>query len=500
MALRSKMLVAVATMAAGVLLAAPAGAGTGSAGGQSLGDPYYPADGNTGYDVKHYDLRLKYQPGADQLSGTATILATTTQDLSSFSFDFGLTAKSVLVNNRPAQFTSKDAKLLITPAATLAKSTPITVVVEYSGVPSEVTIQGEKDWVKTPDGALAVQEPHIAAFWYPANDHPLDKATYDVSIAVPDGTEAISNGVLASKSSKAGWTRWNWRSTKPQATYLTFLTIGHYDIRSSTAPNGQPVITAYHKDLGASTDAAAASLERTPEILDWESKLFGPYPFEAQGGVVPATGIGFALEDQTRPVYSPKFFAGGSNTSVVVHENAHQWFGDSVSVANWRNIWLNEGFASYAEWLWSEAKGEGTAQELFDYYYNSKPASDPSWQIPTGDPGPDGQFNSFAVYNRGAMALHQLRLAVGDDKFFEIIRTWTAQQRYGNATNEQFIALAEKVSGKPVYGLLSEWLFTKGRPVVAAKSAARSFAAHTVTVPKSVAVLDRTHEILASQH
>jgi aminopeptidase N len=498
-ALRSKLFVAAATAAAGLMLVVPASAGTGSPGGQTIGDPYYPTDGNNGYDVQHYDLRLKYQPGADQLSGTATILANTTQDLSSFSFDFGLHTKSVLVDNRPAKFESRNAKLLITPSATLPKSTPITVVVEYDGVPSQVEINGEKAWVKTADGALAVQEPHIAAFWYPANDHPLDKATYDVSIAVPDGTQAVSNGVLTRKTSQLGWTRWNWRSTKPQATYLTFLTIGHYDIRTTTAPNGQPVVTAYHQDLGDSTGAAQASLERTPEILEFASTLFGPYPFEAQGGVVPNTGIGFALENQTRPVYSPKFFAYGSNESVVVHESAHQWFGDSVSVASWRNIWLNEGFATYAEWLWSEAKGEGTAQELFDHYYNSLPANDPAWQIAPGNPGPDSQFTTFAIYDRGALTLHSLRKAVGDDVFFTILKTWTAQQKYGNATIEQFIALSEKASGKVLHSLFNDWLFTPGRPALSSSSTAlRSHAAPAV--PKSVAVLDRTHRLLADQH
>ncbi|MBV9845088.1 MAG: M1 family metallopeptidase [Kutzneria sp.] len=482
-------------MATGVLLAGTASAGTPppGAGGQSIGDPYFPADGNTGYDVQHYDLDLRYQPATDQLNGTATILATTTQELSSFSFDFGLHPTSVLVNSWPARFTESNAKLVVTPAKALPKAAAVTVVVTYDGVPSQVEIGGEKDWVKTPDGALAVNEPHVAAFWYPANDHPLDKATYDVSIAVPDGTQAVSNGTLVRKTSLLGWTRWSWRSTKPQASYLAFLAIGHYDIRSAAGPDGEPVITAYHQDLGDSSGAAQASVERTPEILAWESTLFGPYPFEAQGGVVPATGLDFALEDQTRPVYSSKFFAAGADPSVIVHENAHQWFGDSVSVGGWRNIWLNEGFASYAEWLWSEAHGQGTAQQLFDHYYNSKPATDPAWQIATGDPGPANLFDGFAVYDRGAMALHALRTAVGDTAFFAILKAWAAQQRYGNGTIEQFVALAEKVSGKAVHPVLDDWLFTKGRPTLGVTA---SFG--VPAVPASVAELDRTHQLLAT--
>jgi aminopeptidase N len=492
--LRSPALVALATTVAGLLLAGTAAAGTGSPGGQTVGDPYYPTDGNTGYDVGHYDLRLQYQPSTDQLSGTATILATATQDLSQFSFDFGLHTDSVLVNNFPATYTSTGSKLVITPAATLPKGSPITVVVRYDGIPSQVTINGEKDWLRTPDGAQAVQEPHIAAFWYPANDHPTDKATYDVSVAVPDGTQVLSNGVLLSTTSRLGQTRWNWRSSKPQATYLTFIAIGKYDIRQATGPDGKPVISAYGANIGANHDAAVASVERTPEVLGWESGLFGTFPFEAEGGVVPSVNFGFALENQTRPVYDPRFFRSGSNMSVIVHENAHQWFGDAVSVHRWSDIWLNEGFASYAEWLWSEKEGEGTAQQLFDYYYNSVPASDPQWQVLPGDPGADNQFSDFAVYTRGALALHALRTTVGDDAFFAILKAWVAAREYSDGTIDQFIGIAEKVSGKPLHDLFQQWLFTPSRPVLATAATT----AHAAPIaPKSVAEIDRTNLLLA---
>jgi aminopeptidase N len=199
-----------------------------------------------------------------------------------------------------------------------------------------------------------VGEPEIAWWWFPSNDHPLDKATFDISVSVPDGTQVVSNGVMTDAPVREllGWSRWNWRSVKPMATYLAFLALGHYEIRTDISQTGQPVVTAYAQNLGDLSDAAHASVERTSEVIDWESTVFGPYPFEARGGVVaPARSLGFALEDQTRPVYDGAFWRRGSNVSVVVHENAHQWFGDSVSVASWRDIWLNEGFATYAQWL-----------------------------------------------------------------------------------------------------------------------------------------------------
>jgi len=318
----------IAAGLAAVLFASPAAAAVGSPGAPGLGDSYYPLDGNGGYDVSHYDIRLSYQPATDVLSGTTTILARTTQDLSRFNLDFLLKVSSVRVNNVPARFSIDAGELTVIPAAELPKGRDLTIVVRYNDKPEPYRLYGLVGWQRTPTGALGVNEPQIAPWWYPSNDHPRDKATFDVSIAVPPGVEALSNGVLVdAQQTVPGWVRWNWRSVRPQAPYLTFLAIGQYEVREATAPNGQTFITAYGDDLGDNGPAARASVERTPEILDVLSEYFGPYPFEAQGGIVD-TSLGFALENQTRPVYDAAFFRRGANTSVVAHENAHQWFGD----------------------------------------------------------------------------------------------------------------------------------------------------------------------------
>ncbi|TCO65936.1 M1 family metallopeptidase [Actinocrispum wychmicini] len=470
-------------------------AAAGTPGLPSIGDPYYPNDGNTGYQVDHYDLRLTYQPGADRLSGTATILATTTQYLSAFSFDFGLDTSSVLVDNAPAKFVKRGNKLVVTPKAGVPANRPITVVVRYQGVPSTVEIDGENPWVATPDGAMSTAEPHIASAWFPCNDHPTDKATFDVSVAVPDGTQAISTGLLTGTTSQLGWTRWNWRGTKPQATYLQMLTIGHYDIRRTTAPDGRPFVTAYDRRLSpAVRDSSIASVERTPEVIAWESSIFGPYPFDSEGGVVAANdGSTDAEEFQSQPVYYSGNFAPHSDMYVVVHENAHQWFGDAVSVRGWRNIWLNEGFANYAEWLWSEYAGEGTAQQLADWTYgHQKPGC---WKIKPGDPTPD-KLLADPVYTRGAMTLQALRNVVGDNKFFTIVREWVAQHRYGNADTADFVALAKRVSGQDLDKFFQTWLFTSGQP---AATAANGFPPAAATAqPKSYDKLTALHQHVVS--
>jgi aminopeptidase N len=431
-------------------------------------DTYFPDYGNSGYDVGHYDIRLRYLPETDRLTGTTTILATATAELASFHLDFILDVASIRVNNRLATFAREgDHELVVTPPRPVAAGEPMTVVVRYSGVPSTKTAAGLTAWTRTPDGALALGEPEMAWWWFPSNDTPADKATFDISVAVPEGVEVLSNGVLADQPSQeiTGWKRWNWRSLRPQATYLAYVVIGQYDLTTDVAPNGQPVLNAYSQLLSPSVAAAArASVERTAEVVEWESSVFGPYAFEAQGGVVVPPGtLAFALETQTRPAYSSAFFDNGANMSVIVHENAHQWFGDAVSVSQWKDIWLNEGFASYAEWLWSEKEGEGTAQEVFDYFYAAEPAT--FWSVKPGDPGAKQVFDA-AVYTRGAMTLHQLRLAVGDDTFRRILRTWVAEHRYGNADTAQFIALAERLSGKPLAGLFQTWLYTASKPAL----------------------------------
>jgi aminopeptidase N len=252
------------------------------------------------------------------------------------------------------------------------------------------------------------------------------------------------------------------------ATYLAFLAIGQYDIATDTSADGQPIVTAYSKDLGVEAAPARANVERTDEVVDWESTVFGPYPFDARGGVVVASNtVGYALENQTRSVYDGVFWARGDAMYVIVHENAHQWFGDSVSVHNWADIWLNEGFASYAEWLWSQEQGEGTAQELFDFTYQSHPADDPFWQLKIGDPGAADLF-ADPVYDRGAMALHALRLQVGDAAFFTILRSWAAQRALSDGSIAQFTALAEQVSGQDLDALFTAWLFTPSRPELGA--------------------------------
>jgi aminopeptidase N len=473
----------VAIGAVASFLALPALAGNEGPGSPGIGDSYFPLDGNGGYDVQNYDIRLNYEPSTDFLKGSTTIVARPTQDLTRFNLDFALKPTSIRVNGQKANFTQAGTEVEITPAAKLPTGTLASVVVEYEAVPSTVLVGGRSYWTRTADGAVASGEPHVAAWWFPSNDHPTDKATFDVSISVPNGTQVLSNGSLLSNNPGPGnRTRWNWRSSKPQATYLAFLAIGQYEIREGVGHNGQKSINAYSKNLSSEDSAAAkAGIERTAEGIEFLEGWFGDWPFEAQGGVAVNATPGFCgLEDQTRPVYATTCWRAGTNTSVVIHELGHQWFGDAVSVADWRNIWLNEGFATYAQWLWSEAKGEGTGQELFDFHYATKPAE--FWQVAPGNPTASKLFDR-AVYIRGAMTLHLLGKEIGAEKLRTLLKTWTSERRYTTGKIEDFVALAEKISGKKLDALFNAWLFTQGKPTYGVNT---SVDRSTVAKPRSV--------------
>jgi aminopeptidase N len=455
-AVRRTFVVVSTPVALVALLGAAAPGPTGSSG---AGDPYFPLAGNGGYHVGHYDLTLRYDPGSRHLDGKAVITARATQRLTRFDLDFkGLTVTALTVGHAKAGFRRDGQELVVTPQRALRKGERFTVTVTYQGKPGPVTDpDGSLDgWIPTDDGAFVAGEPQGAMTWFPANNHPTDKSSYDFTITVPQGRTAVANGVLLSQRTTHGKTTFRWRQSEPMAAYLATATVGKFKVEQFTTRNGIRVYNAVDSREAA---AAAPVLKKLPSVLEWESKLFGPYPFRAAGSIVDhAPNVGYALETQSRPVYDR-----APDLSTLVHENAHQWFGDSVSLTSWKDIWLNEGFATYAEWLYAEQHGGDSAQKAFDDLY-AKPASDDLWEFPPGDPGSGANIFGTPVYARGAMTLHALRKAVGDRAFFLILRAWATGHRDGHGTTAQFERLAERVSGKNLDSLFHTWLYAPGKP------------------------------------
>ncbi|MFI6788674.1 M1 family metallopeptidase [Nonomuraea sp. NPDC050383] len=437
----------------------PVAASGADAGAPGIGDSDFPLDGNGGYDVGHYGVTIGYTPSTKHLDGVTTIDATATQRLSRFNLDLsGLEVSEATVDGAKAAFSREGDELTVTPQTPLADGARFTVKITYAGQPKPVkdpSNLGTYGFIPTTDGAFVASEPSGSKTWFPNNDHPADKATFDFQITVPQGLTALANGELTGKkAAPGGRTTFTWRETHPMATYLATATLGKFDLRQGRTAGGIPNIAAVDP---AYRNALGKLYRVSGEVTDYWSKLFGPYPFSSTGGVVDNYSAGYALENQTKPMY------GGfdPDTSIIAHELAHQWFGDSVSIKRWKDLWLNEGFATYAEWLWSEHTGGATADTMFRRQYAVK--NDPVWKYPPGRAKPDDLFNQ-SVYRRGAMTLQAVRRAVGDQTFFTLLRTWVADHKYGNATTPEFIALAEKLSGKQLDSLFDAWLFQPSRP------------------------------------
>ena len=421
-------------------------------------EPFFPRSGNRGYDVKHYDVSLGYQPRSGMLTARDVVEARATTGLRKLSLDLdGLKVTSVSVNGEAAKFGRGRGKVKIVPAAPIVKGEAFTVELRYQGVPRKVTDPdgSTEGWYRTEDGAIGVGEPVGTAAWLACNNAPRDKAGFAIQITVPTGVKAVSNGSLLSRERVDRRVRWSWSEPKPMASYLALVDIG-----KGKLVHGQvgklPTWTLVDPKL---VKASRAAIDSLPEIIRWESHIYGPYPFAAAGSVVDVANLQYALETQTRPIYA---FAPDRTT--VVHETAHQWFGDSVSLERWPNIWLNEGFATWTQWYYAERHGGRTAQQVFAELYRRPASQTGFWDPPSGHPGQAKYLFAVSTYVRGAMTLQALRDKIGTHDLLQIMRTWATENRYGHGDIDGFIALADQVSGKHLGGFFHRWLFQRGKP------------------------------------
>ena len=573
----------IRAVALGLLLGAmsvPAGAGQDAAactaGSSGIGDGYFPLAGNSGYDVLHYALDLDLDVDAAAVTdGNVAIQALATTDLCAFNLDFrGPEIAQVTIDKRPAAYERHGGELTVLPAAPIGAGETFVVGVSYRGPLETIRLDGPEPAVTddlplaaTPvpavesaaappkddlgvagggpaqvfgglfqaEGSLFLAgEPFGADQLYPVNGHPADKATYSFSLTVPDPYLAVANGTLVERIEAAGATTTVWAMDDPMASYLATIHAAEIDLVERATPDGPDLVLAFADDVPAAQRAVFA---RTPDHLAFLEGVFGPYPFATVGGTVVGEQIGFALETQGMSIYGTLPTIGGNVApraleafeETVIHELAHQWFGDSVSPLRWQDIWLNEGFATYSQFLWVEhtqgaAARDARLGEAYDYVANEIRFADPvarqglsaldlleSFCVPaeeidadtlaafgvasaadletlpldealdrlaaegipievptrlalTGDPGPSELFSYPFVYQRGALAAHALRIEVGDEAFFAILQTWTERYRNGNATIEDFVAVAEEVSGRDLDDFFVAWLFSPELP------------------------------------
>ena len=421
-------------------------------------DRYVPNSGNHGYRTTHYDLELTYRLSANRLAGTARIDAVATEPLSRFSLDLvGLAVSRVSVDGkRAAKFEVRGGKLLIAPRVAITAGAAFRVEIGYAGNPRPISgLWGEVGWEELRDGTLVASQPNGAPSWFPCNDHPSDKAGYRLSITADNPYLVAATGSLISTRTRASATTWVYELREPTASYLVSVQIGRYVRETSgSAPQQIAVLPA---SLRGPFGTAFA---RQGEMLDCFVQRFGPYPFDTYTVVITDDDLEIPVEAQRMSIFGANNTDGRSER-LVAHELAHQWFGNSLTIKAWCDIWLNEGFACYAEWIWSEHSGGQSADELAAHYHG-RLARLPR-DLTLADPGAATMFDD-RVYKRGALALHMLRRSVGDDAFFGFVRTWTDEHRHASVSTQGFLSEVAEQLGGPARKLLKPWLFETAVP------------------------------------
>jgi aminopeptidase N len=433
----------------------------GRIGSTSAGDPYLPRLGNGGYRVDSYDLELDYRVATNRLDGTATIEAVSTEPLARFSLDLaGLRPSRVTVNGvKAARFSHTANKLTVTPAEDIAAHELFSVTVRYAGSPSpRRSPWGPVGWEELTDGVIVAAQPSGASTWFPCNDHPADKASYRIRISAEQGYTVVCNGYLASQDVSSGRTTWLFEQPEPTSTYLATVQIGRYASAHANL-SGIRGELSYPAAIAAKVRHDFGQLDRMMDVFE---SRFGPYPFEAYAIVVTADDLEIPLEAQAMAIFGANHAAGDRGSErLIAHELAHQWFGNSVSLATWQDIWLNEGFACYAEWLWSESSGGSSADRLARGHYD-RIARLPQDLI-LGDPGPKLMFDD-RVYKRGALTLHALRRTLGDEAFFAVLREWTASFKHSVAETSDFRALVGRHARGSLNEFFESWLYSAELP------------------------------------
>ena len=448
-----------------------------TAGTPGIGDDFYPELGNGGYDVQLYRIQLDVSDDLSSIVGATTLEIVATQDLSAFNLDFlGMTIDSIEIDEQSAQYSRDGRELTVTPAAALTTGSVYSVRVAYHGTPGTDedgdSLQFNNGWFKYDTGVLVASEPDGSAVWFPANDHPLDKAKFQFVISVPAPFVVAANGTLSGTTLVGDRTTYTWEMNYPMATYLATVNIQTFEERTDMTASGVKIRNYFP---AAIADEGEATFARQADMIDYFETVFGSYPFDVYGVVVADIGLGFALETQTLSLFGKNIVVNGTSASgipaesIIAHELAHQWFGNSLTPATWRDLWLNEGFASYAQVLWVEhEEGAARANELLVSFYAQirNPLLIAQGGSAPGTPPPERLFNT-SVYLRGAWVLHALRLQIGDAAFFKLLRTYADTFQYGNVKTLDFIGMAVAISGDPTAtSLLNAWIYEAGVPDV----------------------------------
>ncbi|MFG2298019.1 M1 family metallopeptidase [Streptomyces sp. NPDC048603] len=438
-----------------------------------IGDPLFPELGNPGYDVIAYDLSLTYRDNTSALDAVTVIDARSRQRLDRINLDFTHgKVESAVVNGLPAQFATAGEDLVLTPERPVPAGAPVRITVRHTSDPSG---RGDGGWVPTQDGLAMANQADAAHRVFPCNDHPADKAYFTFRITAPAGKTAVANGLpvaapRTSGSGAAATTTWTYRTLHPMATELAQVSIGDSAVVRRTGPHGLPL-----RDVVPAADRERLEpwLKKTPGHLAWMEERVGRYPFETYGVLIANAATGFELETQTLSFFERGLFTTDGYPewyveAVMVHELAHQWFGDSVTPRTWSDLWLNEGHATWYEALYADHLGKYPLERRMREAYQR---SD-QWRAAGGPPAaprlpePGRKISLFrpVVYDGSALVLYALRQEVGTAVFERIQRRWVSRHADGVAGTADFTALASAEAGRDLTAFLHPWLYGKTTP------------------------------------
>jgi aminopeptidase N len=420
-------------------------------------DPYVPGHGDDTYDVLHYDLDLAYSLVGNRLDGDVTLTCVARTDLRAVHVDLArLRVAKVWVDGKVTRERHRGGRVRVEVEA--AAGDHFELRLKYAGRPGTIDSKalGDAGWEELKDGVIVAAQPHGAPAWFPCNDRPDSKATYSFRLAAPSDYYVAMSGDLADAVRRGSVTQWTYQQHAPMAPYLATVQIGRYAVRRLD----ERIWVVAPPDLrGPGYDA---SFGTQPAMMRFFEDRFGPYPFETYTAVVTDDHLEIPLESQSLSTFGRNFASNDwDSIRLVAHELAHQWFGNAVTVRHWHDIWLHEGFACYAEWLWSEESGRDTTAQRAANHHQKLARS--RQDLLLADPTPELMFDD-RVYKRGALTLHALRLEVGDDSFFTILSRWVAEHRGGNVTTADFEALCSDVTGEDHSALFDAWLRAKPLP------------------------------------
>ncbi|WP_157063561.1 M1 family metallopeptidase [Luteipulveratus mongoliensis] len=429
-------------------------------------DPYLPGHGDPSYAVTNYDLDLDYALENNHLSGRATLTLRACVDLDELTLDLHALKVVKVTGLKVKRHTHRSGRLRLMLAESLAAGDEATVTIAYRGVPKVVPDKiGEAGWEELEDGVIVASQPGGAPSWFPCNDRPDDKATYRITVTAASDYLVVANGQRTDQRRRASRTTWTYEMTDPMATYLATVQIGRYAEHKIRA--AVPMTAAVPPARRRAFDDAFGD---QPKMLDLYIRLFGPYPFDSYRVVITDDELEIPLEAQGLSIFGSNFLnRDWDSQRLIAHELSHQWFGNAVTLESLKDIWLHEGFACYSEWLWSQESGGPSTDHRARHHWER--LSHLGQRLILGDPGADDVFDD-RVYKRGALTLHAIRLTIGDDAFFEALRTWVVRHRGGNVRTEDFVRLVEKVSGTSIQGLIDDWVYSGTLPPLPASNQA----------------------------